>query len=158
MALSHIVKALKPKKFCVISLLLCISLCLTNNFRLLSLWRRISFLSTSASAKLITRNCNTRLFCGSKTSTNPLMLMIDVDQAGLFSSSESDWNLNWLVDSVKLMWPVWWMWIIFRCAKGSSQKKITGLFGNFSQVADPPTPPFGNPLFEEKNYYCILGP
>ena len=37
-------------------------------------------------------------------------------------------------------------------------KKITVLFGNFSQVADPP--PFGNPLFEEKKYrlFCILGP
>ena len=23
-------------------------------------------------------------------------------------------------------------------------KKITGLFGNFSQTSDPPTPPFGN--------------
>ena len=42
--------------------------------------------------------------------------------------------------------------------KVRTQKKITVLFGNFSQVADPP--PFGNPLFEKKNYrlFCILGP
>ena len=37
-------------------------------------------------------------------------------------------------------------------AKGSTQKKITGLFGNFSQTSDP-TPPFGNPSFKMK----ILG-
>ena len=46
--------------------------------------------------------------------------------------------------------------------KVRSQKKITVLFGNFSQVADPPSPspPFGNPLFEKKIYrlFCILGP
>ena len=41
------------------------------------------------------------------------------------------------------------------------KKKITGLFGNFSQMADPPpSPTFGNPLFEKKCYrlFCILGP
>ena len=41
-------------------------------------------------------------------------------------------------------------------------KKIMGLFGNFSQMADPPppSPPFGNPLFEKQIYrlFCILGP
>ena len=41
-----------------------------------------------------------------------------------------------------------------------SQKKITGLFGNFFQMADPPPiPPFGNPLFKKKNrLFCILDP
>ena len=41
-----------------------------------------------------------------------------------------------------------------------TQKKITGLFGNFSQMADPPPPPFGNPLFKKKFYrlFCILDP
>ena len=34
---------------------------LTNSFRLLSLWGRIIYLSNSASAKLITHNCNTGL-------------------------------------------------------------------------------------------------
>ena len=29
-------------------------------------------------------------------------------------------------------------------SKGRPQKKNTGLFGNFSQIADPPPPPFGN--------------
>ena len=48
-----------------------------------------------------------------------------------------------------------------RVYKVRSQKQITGLFGNFSQMADPPpTPPFGNPLFKKKFYrlFCILDP
>ena len=42
--------------------------------------------------------------------------------------------------------------------KVRSQKQITGLFGNFSQVADPspPSPPFGNPSFEKKMLSFIL--
>ena len=45
--------------------------------------------------------------------------------------------------------------------KVRSQKKITGLFGNFSQMADPPPiPPFWEPLIQKKNYrlFCILDP
>ena len=41
--------------------------------------------------------------------------------------------------------------------KGSTQKKITGLFGNFSQTSDPP--PFWEPLVQKKKLclFCILG-
>ena len=35
--------------------------------------------------------------------------------------------------------------------KGSSPQKKTGKCGNFSQVGDPPSPPFGNPMFVKKN-------
>ena len=42
-------------------------------------------------------------------------------------------------------------------AKGSTQKKITGLFGNFSQTSDPPpTPPFWEPLVQNENFWVIL--
>ena len=41
---------------------------------------------------------------------------------------------------------------------GTHSKKITGLFGNFSQMADPP--PFLGTPYSKKNYrlFCILGP
>ena len=47
------------------------------------------------------------------------------------------------------MWQkVYRCWSLIRqepfASKVSIQKKITGLFGNFSQTSDPPTPPFGN--------------
>ena len=46
--------------------------------------------------------------------------------------------------------------------KVRTKKKITVLFGNFSQVADPPLPhpPFWETLIRKKNYrlFCILGP
>ena len=47
---------------------------------------------------------------------------------------------------------------IYHTNKGRSQNKITGLFGNFSQMADPP-PLLGTP-YSKKNYrlFCILGP
>ena len=35
----------------------------------------------------------------------------------------------------------------------------TGFFGNFSQMSDPPSPPFGNPCFPIFFlFFCILGP
>ena len=41
--------------------------------------------------------------------------------------------------------------------KVRSQKKITGLFGNFSQMADPPPiPPFWEPLIQKKFLSFIL--
>ena len=52
-------------------------------------------------------------------------------------------------------------WDLFNTnAEVRTQKKITVLFGNFSQMADPPPPPFGNPLFKKKFYrlFCILDP
>ena len=44
--------------------------------------------------------------------------------------------------------------------KVRTHTEITVLFGNFSQMADPPSPPFGNPLFKKNNYrlFCILDP
>ena len=43
--------------------------------------------------------------------------------------------------------------------KGRSPPQKTGFFGNFSQVADPPSPPFGNPCFQKKKcgLFCPLG-
>ena len=45
-------------------------------------------------------------------------------------------------------------------AKVRSQKKITVLFGNFSQMADPHPPLLGTPYSKKKNYrlFCILDP
>ena len=41
--------------------------------------------------------------------------------------------------------------------KVRSQKQITGLFGNFSQVADPPHPPLlGTPYSKKKKLSFIL--
>ena len=52
--------------------------------------------------------------------------------------------------------------LYFRGGMVRSQKQITGLFGNFSQVAAPPLPHplFWEPLIRKKNYrlFCILGP
>ena len=54
--------------------------------------------------------------------------------------------------------------LLKRCfrSKGHPQKNFTGLFGNFSQMADPPTPtpPFWEPLIQKKFYrlFCILDP
>ena len=39
--------------------------------------------------------------------------------------------------------------------KGRSQQKKTGFFGNFSQVSDPPSPPFGNPCFQKKVWFIL---
>ena len=34
-----------------------------------------------------------------------------------------------------------------------------GFFGNFSQMSDLPSPPFGNPCFQKKrSFFCNLGP
>ena len=59
--LSNIVKALKSKQVLRDQSSVVYLTFLTNSFRLLSLWGRIIYLSNSASAKLITHNCNTGL-------------------------------------------------------------------------------------------------
>ena len=40
------------------------------------------------------------------------------------------------------------------------KKKLRDYLGIFPKWRTPPSPPFGNPLFEEKKYrlFCILGP
>ena len=40
--------------------------------------------------------------------------------------------------------------------RDATQKKKTGFFGNFSQVLDPPLPPFWEPLFPKKKVWFIL--
>jgi len=71
---------------------------------------------------------------------------------GKLNSSKLNSNLQTMLTSICTF-------VNNKIAKGRSQQKKTGIFGNFSQVSDPPSPPFGNPCFQKKKcgLFCILG-